>query len=130
MDEIILGVWRKFRGNHGFTLIEIFIVVAIIGILAAIAIPQFNVYKTRSNNSAALSDVKNAVIAQEAYFAENERYCLDETVLMASPYNFYTSKGVQFRIDSADHTGYTMVSYHVSGNETYTATGPGGSIVP
>ena len=66
---------KKFRKNEkGFTLIELLIVVAIIGILAAIAIPQFAAYRTRGYNSAAVSDLRNAKTALEAYFAENQEY--------------------------------------------------------
>ena len=63
------------KDREGFTLIELMIVIAIIGILAAIAIPQFAAYKTRSYNSAAQSDLRNAATAQEAYFVDEQRYC-------------------------------------------------------
>jgi len=66
----------KFRKSNekGFTLIELLIVVAIIGILAAIAIPQFAAYRNRAYNSAALSDVRNASTGQEALWADTQGY--------------------------------------------------------
>jgi type IV pilus assembly protein PilA len=66
---------KKFRKSQkGFTLIELLIVVAIIGILAAIAIPQFSSYRQKAYNSAAQSDLKNMKTGMEAYMSDNQQY--------------------------------------------------------
>ena len=65
---------NKMRNRKGFTLIELLIVVAIIGILAAIAIPQFSQYRQKGYNSAAVSDLKNAKTNLESYYADNQKY--------------------------------------------------------
>lgn len=65
---------QKMRNRKGFTLIELLIVVAIIGILAAIAIPQFAAYRARGYNSAANSDLKNIKTTLEAYYTDNQIY--------------------------------------------------------
>ena len=115
---------------QGFTLIEILIVIAIIGVLAAIAIPQLSAYRTRGYNTSAMADLKNAAIAQEAYYTESQTYCSTLSVLTATPYNFFISPGVLLSIDSASSTAYTVTAYHRSGDVTYTLSGPGGLIVP
>jgi len=65
---------KKHRNQKGFTLIELMIVIAIIGILAAIAIPQFASYRAKSFNTASVSDLRNVRTDLESWFAENEEY--------------------------------------------------------
>jgi type II secretion system protein G len=65
---------REKLNQKGFTLIELMIVIAIIGILAAIAIPQFASYRKKAYNSAALSDLKTAKTSLEAYYADTQEY--------------------------------------------------------
>ncbi len=73
-----------FRSRVGFTLIELLIVVAIIAILAAIAVPNFLEAQTRSKVSRARADMRTVVTALESYFVDNNRYPLDR--------NFWQSK--------------------------------------
>ena len=60
--------------KKGFTLIELLIVVVIIGILAAVAIPKFSNTKQRASRSAGIADMRNLATAQEGFFADSSRY--------------------------------------------------------
>ena len=65
---------KKLQSKKGFTLIELMIVVAIIGILAAIAIPNFLRFQAKSRQSEAKTNLGGIFTAQTSYLGENNRY--------------------------------------------------------
>jgi len=67
-------MFKKISNNKGFTLIELMIVVAIIGILAAIAIPNFLKYQAKSKTSEAKVNLKAIFTSEQSYFAEKNTY--------------------------------------------------------
>ena len=71
------------RARRGFTLIELLIVVVIIGILAAIAIPKFAKTKSKAYIAAMKSDLRNLVTAEEAYFSDNNTYGTSAALITA-----------------------------------------------
>lgn len=93
--------------RRGFTLIELLIVVVIIGIVAAIAIPKFNNTKGKANAAALRSDLRNLASAQEAYFYEYSAYADSPSLLKMN-----SSPGVVLTIVSATASGWAAKVTH------------------
>jgi type IV pilus assembly protein PilA len=114
----------RIKGNQGFTLIELMIVVAIIGILAAIAIPNFMTYQAKARQSEAKIGLGGIFTSATTYFAENNTYAATSPgTLGYSPagtpkYTFYYSNWNFTPVGSPQDTG--------SGTCNATATLPTG----
>jgi type IV pilus assembly protein PilA len=91
------------KNRKGFTLIELLIVVVIIGILAAIAIPKFANTKDKAKLASVKTDLRNLVSAQESYFSTTGTYATeaDKAALNAS-----LSQGNALTINSASGSGF------------------------
>ena len=105
----------EVQGNHGFTLLELLTVVAIVGILTSIAVPQFAAYKKRAYDVSARSDLRNVAIAEEAYFIDSESYltCANSGCAILPGIASLTS-GVTLAIISTT-TGFSGTATHNKG---------------
>lgn len=83
------------KNRKGFTLIELLIVVVIIGILAAIAIPKFAATKDKAKLASVKTDLRNMMTSQEAYFSDYNQYAstLTSTLFQPSVGNTFTVNG-------------------------------------
>ena len=105
-------------GRRGFTLIELMIVVVIIGILAAIAIPKFGSAKDKARQASIKADLRNLMTAEERFFADSSTY----TAALA-PGVFTVSVGNGYSVVVTGTSGYgATVSNAVIANGSTSCT--------
>lgn len=122
MFSIVTKLQRRLaKEQSGFTLIELLIVLVIIGILLAIAVPSYLGFKDRANKSAAQANVRSAVPAVEAYYADNGTYVGMNAAALAA-----IDAGVKATVVSAGASTYCIKD--TQGGFSYYKNGPSGAI--
>jgi len=93
-------------GNAGFTLLELIVVVAVLGILAAIAIQQFSLFRSRAMDASMRSDLKNAALAMESYYGEFLDYPTSLSAMQVVGYR--KTNGVTMTINVTSPSTFTL----------------------
>jgi prepilin-type N-terminal cleavage/methylation domain-containing protein len=107
--------------RRGFTFIEILVAMLVLGLLSAIAVPRFRMYKEKAYVAAMKSDLGNIRISEEEHFALHQQYATDTAAL-----GFRATSNVRVALTSADLMGgYTAVATHLllTGQECTTKVG-------
>jgi prepilin-type N-terminal cleavage/methylation domain-containing protein len=100
------GQENTVRNEQGFTLLELIVVVAVLGILMAIAIQQFSLYRSRATDAAMRSDLKNAALAMESYYGEFLDYPASVNALRLVGYR--NTNGVTLTINVSSPSSFTL----------------------
>jgi len=95
------------RARAGFTLIELFVVLVIIGILAGLAIPKFVQTQQKGYVTTAVEDLRNLVTAEQAYFATYSTYTTSTVDMNASQ-----SPGITISVSSVTALGWSATATH------------------
>ena len=111
---------NKLKNAKGFTLIELLIVIAIIGILAAIAIPQFNQYKARAYDSDSKANLHNIYLACKAYWADNgSAASCSSTLATGTSYGYLQSTNVSITAPLSLETDFVATAQNTNSTNTF-----------
>jgi len=110
-----VGYLKRASSNQGFTLLELIVVVAVLGILAAIAIQQFQLHRARAIDASMRSDLKNVALAMESYYGEFLSYPSTEAAIITVGYR--KTNGVTLAITLPTPSTFTVTATRPNGSQ-------------
>jgi len=123
MQREHLGARGADLGENGFTLIEIMVVILIIAILIAIAIPQFIGARTRANDRATQSDLRNGLTAEKTVYVDTQTYYVNSTAVKAAEPSLRWGTKLLVQVGTNSATNDTVCLSEVSNSGTWFAVG-------
>lgn len=115
MFSALSNLAPKRHRDAGFTLMELLIVIALIGILAAIAVQNVSRYRARSIDASMRSDLRNAAMAMESYYGEFFGYPSGTSALLLIGYR--NTGGVTLTINVTSPSTYTLTAVRPAGTQ-------------
>ncbi|HEY5543137.1 MAG TPA: prepilin-type N-terminal cleavage/methylation domain-containing protein [Candidatus Binatia bacterium] len=110
-----MQIGHQASSNQGFTLLELIVVVAVLGILAAIAVQQFQIHRARAIDASMRSDLKNAALAMESYYGEFLSYPATETAIVIVGYR--KTSGVTLSISVPTPSTFSLTASRPHGSQ-------------
>jgi len=116
-----------FPNTRGFTLIELLVVILIIGVLAAIAIPQYSSIKIKAQDASAIGALNHLADAQENYYLMNSTYTSNRASLWAAS-GWTVEDTIIVSIAASSARSWSAIASHISSPNTFHYTSAGGGM--